>query len=316
MRVLVTGAEGFAGGWMVPALLAAGHEVGGTHRPGHGPPGHLPDGDRVRVTWLAMDLRDRASVETGVGARWDAVIHLAGIASGADARRDPGLAWEVNAAGTARVAEALATRRLEEGQDPLLLLASTAEVYGAGAGAPHPETDPLLPCSPYAASKLGAEVAAHEVARRTGLRVVVARPFPHTGPGQETRYVVPALASRIRMAKRVGAPAINTGDLEPVRDFLDVRDVVEAYRLLLERGQPGETYNIAGGQGVALREVLDRLQALVGVRVIAEHEPSLARRADIPHLVGDATKLRDATGWSPRVPLDQTLRDLLDAQAD
>jgi GDP-4-dehydro-6-deoxy-D-mannose reductase len=198
----------------------------------------------------------------------------------------------------------------------LLLFVSTAEVYGAGTGEPRRESDPLLPCSPYAASKLGAEVAVLEAARRTGLRVIVARPFPHTGPGQDSRFVVPAFATRLREAKRVGRDTIETGNLDPVRDLLDVRDVTTAYIALLARGTPGEVYNVASGIGYSLRDVLERLEALIGVKTVATLEPALSRVSDIKHLVGNSAKLRAATGWAPRYSLDRTLQDLLDAQAD
>jgi GDP-4-dehydro-6-deoxy-D-mannose reductase len=263
-----------------------------------------------------MELTSRESVEAAVRGEWDAVVHLAAVASGTEARADPGFAWEVNAAGTARLSEALAERAAEGEPGPLLLLVSTAEVYGIGVGAKRRESDPVAPCSPYAASKLGSEIAALEVRRRTGLRVVIARPFAHTGPGQDVRFAIPALASRLLTAKRIGAPAINAGNLDAVRDLLDVRDVVTAYTALLESGVVGETYNIASGEGLALRDVLERLQELAGWRVIAEYDPSLGRRADILHLVGDAGKLHAAIGWAPAIPLDQTLQDLLDAQAD
>jgi len=316
VKVLVTGADGFAGAWLVRALVAAKHQVVGTHRLGGSPSRILAAAECAAITWRPLELASSESVEAAVTGGWDAVVHLAAVSSGVEARRDPGLAWEVNAAGTARLAESLARRRVAGEGDPLLLLVSTAEVYGMGQGQPHVEADPLEPCSPYAASKVGAEIAARETGQRTGLRVIVARPFPHTGPGQDHRFVVPALAGRIRMAKRIGAPAIKTGSLEPVRDFLDVRDITTAYLALLEQGVSGEAYNIASGIGIALRSMVERLEALLGWPVITEHEPGLARRADILHLVGDAGKLRATTGWSPRISLDQTLQDLLDAQTD
>ncbi len=316
MRVLVTGADGFVGPALISRLLEAGHEVAGAYRAGGGPPARLAPAERERVAWRPLELGSRPSVEEAVAGDWDAVVHLAALASGIDARADPGLAWEVNAAGTARLAEALGARTADGGSNPLFLVVSTAEVYGIGTGQAHREGDPVAPCSPYAASKLGAEVAALEVRRRTGLRVVIARPFAHTGPGQDPRFAIPAMAHRVRTARKIGAPAINVGNLDAVRDILDVRDVVAAYAALLEAGVPGEVYNIASGEGHALREVLERLQEMVGWRVIAEYDPGLARRADILHLVGDAGKLHAATAWAPRIPLDQTLQDLLDAQTD
>lgn len=313
----MTGAAGFVGRALVPRLQADGHEVVATHLPDQEPPGQGPGADREPVRWVPLDLRDAGSVRAVAEEAPDAVIHLAAVASGAEARRDPGLAWEVNAAGTARLADALGARRQLGAGDPLLLLVSSAEVYGA-VEPPRAriETDPVAPLSPYAASKAGAELACQETARRTGLRVIIARAFPHTGPGQTERYVVAAFASRLKAARRIGAPVVKTGNLEVVRDFLDVRDVAEAYVALLGRGRAGEIYNIASGEGRRLHSVFTRLAELIGVRAIPEPDPQLARSADLPHLVGDASRLRGATGWAPRVTFDQTLQDVVNAQAD
>jgi GDP-4-dehydro-6-deoxy-D-mannose reductase len=315
--VLVTGAGGFVGQWLVPRLLAEGHEVVGALYPVATPPSSISETDRRKVRWLPLDLRDQAAVNSAISTAPDAVVHLAALASGADARRDPGLAWEVNAAGTARLAEAMGNARNHTKGDPLLLLVSTGEVYGAeGGGRSRTESDPLAPCSPYAASKLGAECAALEVHRRAGLRVVIARAFPHTGPGQSPRYVIPAFAQRIRAAGRLKAPVVKTGNLEPVRDFLDVRDVVEAYLALLSHGKAGEIYNVAGGHGRSLADIFRALAELEGIRAVPEVDAEFTRPADIPHLVGDATKLRKATSWQPRIALEQTLKDLVNAQTD
>jgi GDP-4-dehydro-6-deoxy-D-mannose reductase len=237
------------------------------------------------------------------------------VASGGDALRDPGVAWSVNAAGTARLLGELGRRRQAGELDSLVLVVSTAEVYGAGSR-PRVEADPVAPRSPYAASKAGAELAAQETRARTGLRVVITRAFPHTGPGQDERFVAPAFARRLRGARLAGARVVKVGNLEPVRDFLDVRDVAAAYVALTQRGEPGEVYNVASGSGVSLRQLFDRLAAIVGVDAIAEPDPEFMRPADIPYLVGDGAKLRAATGWAPRFPLEQTLQDLVHAQAD
>lgn len=317
MKILVTGAAGFVGSALLPHLLAAGHDVCGTRMPGEAPPGILPTADRPRARWLPLDLRDSLSVRALIEEPVDAVIHLAALASVAEARRDPGLAWEVNAAGTARLADALGSRK-EAGQgDPLLLLVSSAEVYGIGTAQQlRQETDRVAPISPYGASKAAAELAAQEAARRTGLRVIIARPFPHTGPGQTDRYVVAAWAKRLKAARRMGVDRVKTGNLQPVRDFLDVRDVADAYLTLLQRGKPGEIYNVASGQGRSLQQVFDLLAQKVGVSATAEPDPALVRTGDIPHLVGDPARLHSHTGWSPRISFDQTLQDLLNAQTD
>lgn len=316
MNVLVTGADGFVGRWLLRALLTAGHRVTGTRRPGAPPSTDLTREERGAAAWVELDIAADQSVLALPAESWDAVVHLAGVSSGSEARRNPARAWEVNAAGTARLMNALGSR-VEQGKaDPLFLLVSSGEIYGQGSGLPHQEEDPAEPCSPYAASKVGAEVAGMEVMRRTGLRLLVARGFPHTGPGQDRRFVLPALAERVRIARRSGAPAICTGNLEPVRDLLDVRDVAAGYLAMLSGGAVGEVYNVASGEGHRLSDVLDRLMDLAGYRVITEYDPTLARRGDIAHLVGDPAKLRAATGWQPAVSLDQTLQDLLDAQAD
>ncbi len=316
MTVLVTGADGFVGRWLVRALLAAGHEVVGAVQPGPPRDDGLSEAERSAVLWIPLELGDLRSVRAAAARPFEAVIHLAAVASGGDALRDPGVAWSVNAAGTARFLGELGRRRQAGQTDPLVLLVSTAEVYGAGPARPLTEADPVAPRSPYAASKAGAELAARETGVRTGLRVVVARAFPHTGPGQDERFVAPAFARRLRGARIAAAPVVKVGNLEPVRDFLDVRDVAAAYVALIERGGPGEIYNVASGRGVSLLELFDRVAAIVGCHAIPEPDPEFMRPADIPYLVGDAAKLRAATGWAPRFDLDQTLRDLVHAQAD
>lgn len=304
MRVLVTGADGFVGRYLVRALVAGGHDPVAAHRRGSAPPAEAH-------TAVELELEDRDSVEAAAAQPVDAVVHLAAIASGREARDDPGRAWAVNAGGTARLADAIARRG---GAGPLFLLVSTGEVYGHG-DAPHGEDDPVRPVSPYAASKAGAELALMETARRTGLRTIVARPFGHTGPGQDPRYVVPAFASRLRAARAAGDRAVPAGNLEPVRDFADVRDVVAAYLALLERGRAGETYNVATGHGLRLADLFRMLASLVGTEAVPEPDPALARSADIPYLVGDPAKLRRDTGWTPVIPLERTLRELVNAQA-
>ena len=316
MTVLVTGADGFVGRWVLRALVAAGHQVVGAVQPGPPREDGLTDAERAAVLWIPLELGDLRSVQQLAARPFDAVIHLAAIASGGDALRDPGVAWAVNAAGTARLLGELGRRRRAGETDPVVLVVSTAEVYGAGNGRPSVETDPVSPRSPYAASKAGAELAALETRARTGLRVLIARAFPHTGPGQDERFVAPAFARRLRGALLADARVVKVGNLEPVRDFLDVRDVAAAYAALIARGTSGEVYNVASGQGVSLQQLFDRLASIVGVRAIAEPDPEFMRPADIPVLVGDSAKLRAATGWAPRIPLEQTLRDLVDAQAN
>lgn len=312
-RLLVTGADGFVGRWLVRAARAAGAQVLAVILPDAVPPAEWQssaDG-AAPVETLFADLRDRESVQRIARSRPDAVVHLAAIASVAAARQDPGAVIEVNSDATTRLAVSLSATSA-----PRFLFISTAEVYGAGHSEPIAESAPLNPGSPYAASKAQAEAALAAVAQQGRVPVMVIRAFPHTGPGQTTTYVLPALAARLREAKRTGAHTVQAGNLDAVRDFLDVRDVVRAYLLVLERGQSGEVYNVASGVGHRLSDCFEVLARVVGVDASAEQDATLLRPGDIPVLIGDATKLRAATGWSPQIPFERTLQDLVNAQAD
>ncbi|HEU4828168.1 MAG TPA: GDP-mannose 4,6-dehydratase [Gemmatimonadales bacterium] len=317
MKVLVTGADGFVGRYLVRQLLASGHAViAAVRRGGAAPDSWLDAGEQKDVEPLEFDLEDPAAADAAARRRPDGVIHLAAVASSREARRDPGLAWTVNAAGTARLLEALGAERARGACDPVVVVVSSGEVYGAGAERPRHETDAVRPQSPYAATKAAAEIGALEIARRTGLRVIIARAFQHTGPGQAELYVVPALARRLAEARRAGRRDIPVGNLEPVRDITDVRDVVAAYVALLERGAAGEIYNVARGEGIALADVFVKLARILETDAVPIPDASLVRSGDIPHLVGDPAKIRAATGWIPAHTIDQTLRDVVDAQAD
>lgn len=315
MRVLVTGADGFVGRRLVRALVARSDDVTAACRPGGPAPAEWLGREVGRVRCVPLELATGAPLEIETG-RLDAVVHLAAVSSGSAARADPGYAWEVNAVGTARLLAAVEQQRERGGDNPVVLLVSSAEVYGVGEARPRRETDPVAPVAPYGTTKAAAELAGLEHWRRTGLRVVIARPFPHTGPGQPPAFVVPGFARRLREARRTGARTVTTGNLDPVRDLLDVRDVVIAYLGLLDRGSPGEIYNVARGEGISVRALFERLARLIGVDASPRVESGLLRPGDIPHLVGDPSKLARATGWRPTITLDETLRGVVDAEAD
>ena len=199
--------------------------------------------------------------------------------------------------------------------DATVLTISSAEVYGIVTPdeLPLSETSQVRPASPYAASKAAAEQVALQAARGFGQRVLVARPFNHVGPGQAPAFAVPALAKRIVDAQAAGATTLTVGTLTTRRDFTDVRDVVVAYRLLVEKGAAGEVYNVASGVDVSIAEIAESLLTLAGADLEFVEDPALIRPVDVPVLRGDAGRIREATGWSPRIPLKATLADVLES---
>ena len=195
-----------------------------------------------------------------------------------------------------------------------MLVVSSAEVYGAvqPVDLPLTEHSPVAPVTPYAASKAAAEQVALQAWRGYGQPVVVVRPFNHVGPGQSPNFAVSALARRIVEARRAGAGRLAVGTLTTRRDFTDVRDVVKAYRLLIEQGAPGAVYNVCSGHDVAVSEVAARLLALAGADLELVTDPDLVRPVDVPVLRGDLSRLEATTGWKPEIPLDDTLHDVLE----
>jgi GDP-4-dehydro-6-deoxy-D-mannose reductase len=310
MKVLVTGATGWVGSRLVLRLLAKGFFVGGT-RGGSSPSheGALKSDESSRVDWRSLDLTNALSVENAISGDWDAVIHLAGISTHSEAEADPGHAWNVNAAGTARLCHALAAKR--NGRRPRVIVVSSGDIYGEGAGRPNVETDLPAPRSTYAATKRGAELAARGIAVSRGLQVIIARPWPHTGPGQKA-LLFPRWIAALKAARAAGMTAELKGDPETVRDYLTLDDVVDAYLALLERGIPGETYNISSGRAMTFREAATMLAAKIGSQFTLTPDPSRASGAR--YSVGSFAKLKEATGWSPTRPLEATLAEMIDAE--
>jgi GDP-4-dehydro-6-deoxy-D-mannose reductase len=310
VKVLVTGANGFVGHSVVRRLLEQGDTVIAANGPGAagGPSG----GD---LTSLPLDVTNEHSIHAALERPVDAVVHLAAVALSRAAERDPARAWAVNAEGTANLTSALATAAGKWGSQPAFLLASTAEVY-APQERPITEHDPVQPSTAYASSKLAAELATRQAARGGRIRAIIARAFPHSGPGQDASFWIPLRTKMLSDVKRHGWQVVPVGELTAVRDFLHVDDVADAYALLLRRGASGEVYNIASGQGVTLDEIHTKLERLLGITPKREVDGSQVRREARPYLVGDASKLRAVTGWRPRRSLDDTLKDVLDAQAN
>lgn len=300
MKALITGVSGFVGSYLASHLASSGFEVFGFDRSGK-----RVDGCVVEL----CDINDAAAVAKLVKKISPSLVfHLAGQSSVAKSWDEPELTRRINADGTRNLFDAVAAAGIK----PRVLLVSSAEVYGIPGKFPTPETHEISPVSPYGESKVEQEkIALENVAR--GLRVVISRSFNHTGPGQSSEFVCSNFARQVAdiEAKRQ-QPVIKVGDLSIRRDFSDVRDVVRAYLLLLEKGVSGEAYNVCSGNSVAIGDVIGKLASLSSVKFKVERDPArVSDRVVIPRLQGDHSKLTAATGWRPALSFEQTLSDLL-----
>ena len=297
MKALVTGADGFVGRWLIAHLEQHGDEVW-----------RLSGGGIADARTRVIDIRDAASVERiAAEAQPEVVYHLAAVAYGPDARRDIDNAVRINVGGTQNVLAACA--RLAA--SPLVLIVSSAEVYASLADRALTETDRVGPTNPYGATKLAQEgigLAYHLAGK---LEVAIVRAFNHIGPGQRAEFVVPAFANQLaEIAARKRLPVLKVGNLDAVRDFSDVRDVVAAYRLIAHERCAGRPLNVASGSPVRIGDLLDRLIRISGLDVEVIQDASRLRPNDAPFVVGDAGELRRLTGWRPQIALDQTLNEV------
>lgn len=317
-RVLVTGAAGFVGQWLLPALAREGAEISAlaTDPPSPARARGVP-GPVDAAQWLVGDLRDASYVHEAVqSARADTIVHLAAISHLPTAAADPSLAWDVNVTATARLLHEVDALRQRAGIDPLVLIVGSAEQYGRHESheGPLAEAAVQAPRTVYAATKAAQEVLALQSWRATGLRVVIARSFNHSGAGQLPRFLLPAIVQRaLSLADAPAGAPFPVGNRTPIRDFLHVSDVVAAYISLCLQGTPGEAYNVASGTGSSVQDILDRVIARTGTRAIPTEDPALVRPVDVPILIGDPRKLQHATGWRARHSLDDIIEDLLHA---
>lgn len=302
--VFVTGESGFVGAHLVPAMIAERAKVFGVSDM---PP--LPiESDLYHHT--DVDLRKRDDIKSVLSvAEPDAVIHLAAQSHVPTAWDDPERTWRINVLGSLNLLQACSELR----RVPRFLMISTGEVYGKPMEVPLDETAPLRPRNPYAASKAAAEILALQMSDAGQVPVVVLRPFNHTGPGQRSQFVCPAFAEQIaKIEAGKQEPEISVGDLSPARDFLDVRDVVQAHMTALCRAEVGEFYNIASGNPRTIQSVLETLLQMTDAKIDVVTDPDRLRPSDTPVISGSAAKFNDATGWEPKIPFEQTLRDLLE----
>ena len=312
MRALITGMTGFAGSHLAEYLLAEHPdvEVYGTHRWRSRMENveHL----RSKVKLLEADLRDYTSMHSALErSRPDVIFHLAAQSFVPSSWTAPNDTLTTNVSGQTNLFEAVRALRL----DPVIQIACSSEQYGLvlPGETPIKETNPLRPLSPYAVSKVAQDYLGYQYFQSYGLKVVRTRGFNHTGPRRGHVFVTSNFCSQVAAIELgLQEPVIRVGNIEAIRDFTDVRDMVRAYWLAVTKAKPGEVYNIATGNGIAIREMLERLIALANVQVKIETDPERLRPSDVEILIGDASKFKADTGWEPRIPFDQTLRDLLD----
>ena len=299
VTVLVTGANGFVGGWLAARLARSGHDVRLTDL--QQGPAASTDRAGEDLSYTGCDLTDRGEVVALLERTApDWIAHLAAQSSAALSFMDPLATFEVNLTGTLNLLEA-ARNTCPRAR---ILLTGSCEEYGRRSPGEMPlaEDSPLEPVSPYAASKVAQEAVALQYHRAFGSRVILTRSFSHTGPGQTDRFVLPSFARQCaREALGRGEGVIRTGDLEVVRDFLDVRDVVGAYERLLAAGAEGAAYNVCRGEGLKLGEALSALRGMAGGEIRVETDPELLRPVDVPVLIGDNSKLTADTGWRPEM---------------
>lgn len=312
MRVLITGITGFAGSHLADYIVAEQPdvEIFGTHRWRS----RFENIEHLRndIQLVETEMRDYTSVCRALDqCRPDAIFHLAAQSYVPTSWTAPSDTLTTNIIGQTNLFEAVR----DLGLDPVIQIAGSSEEYGLVLPdeVPIREDNPLRPLSPYAVSKVAQDLLAYQYFKSYGLRTIRTRGFNHTGPRRGDVFVTSNFAKQIaRIELGKSEPVIRVGNLDAQRDFTDVRDIVRAYWLTVEKGEVGEVYNLASGVAISIREMLDRLLGLSKCEVRIEIDTDRLRPSDVEILLGDSTKFRDRTGWEPRIPFDQTLQDLLD----
>ena len=306
---LITGITGFVGSHLAEYLLSKGLEVCGTVRSASSLDNLSHIARELRL--FVADLTVARSVEKAVKeSKPDYIFHLASASSVFQSWQSPLEVMKTNVIGTVHLFEAIR----KAGIDPRVHIAGSSEEYGMiyPEELPVREANPLRPLSPYAVSKVAQDRLAYQYYKSYGLRAVVTRAFNTTGPGRPPIYVASNFARQIAEIERGKKPVIHVGNLDAQRDFSDVRDIIRAYWLVVEKGEPGEVYNICSEKARTIQEVLDLLLSITDRNIKIQPNPSRMRPSDIEVIRGDCTKFRQQTGWKAEIPLEKTMADLLD----
>lgn len=306
--ILITGAEGFVGPYLISELSPLGIPIHATFI--------VPQGKRTDILpenrWVYCDITDRQAVFEVIHSIHPSFIyHLAGISHVPTAESNRQKALNINVSGTLNLLEAVA----DEGISTQIVLISSGEVYGKideEMGAVR-EDFFLHPTNFYAATKAAAEKIAWPFYERGVISLTIFRPFNHIGPGQSPSFVVSDFARQVaKIFLSLAEPKVHVGDIDVYRDFTDVRDIVRGYRLIYENFTPGCIYNLASGSVVAIREILEELIALSQKSIEIVRDPARFRKAEAKKIQVDISRFKEATGWAPRIPLKKTLRDVFE----
>jgi GDP-4-dehydro-6-deoxy-D-mannose reductase len=307
LKIFITGATGFVGRHLINLLSSPEYAIFGTSFP------EKPGPDEKKKNIVYLDIRSEKGITEAIKkAQPDWIFHLAALSNVRLSWEKRKETLETNLMATFYLFEAARKVALQA----RILFVSSSDVYGALSPPKKPfkEDDPFHVTSPYAFTKMSGEILSEFYVQIEKLDIIVARSFPHTGPGQSPEYVCSDWACQIaQIEKGMTDQVIRVGNIELQREFLDVRDVVKAYVLLMKKGRRGEAYNVCSGKALSLKEILGILLSYSSKKIEVNVDPQKQRKVDIPYLLGDNNKIKRETSWEPEIPLEKTLRDLLES---
>jgi len=299
IKALITGIEGFVAPYLDSFLKKQDIETTGTYF----------QGEKPSENTHFLDVTQKKEVfEVIKQIKPDLIFHLAGFSSVSQSFKMPELCKEINVKGSKNILDAV----IGIGLNPRILMVGSAEVYGVPIKLPIKENHQIKPLSPYGESRMEQELICENIARKNNLDLIFTRSFNHTGPRQGETFVIPNFAKQIVLIEKNKQDKIMVGNLSAIRDFSDVRDVVSAYYLLIQKGKPLEKYNVCSTKGRSIKSILSQLIEFTGEEIIIEKDIDRMRPSEIPELVGDNSKCESEIGWKPKIPFSKTLKDIIE----